>query len=160
MLKRLAVVPFRPQKRLLGRTFNCVPGIAITIKPRQQEASPFATPFPAVIIRMMSTVKPTNNPPASANGATTAATTTAAPPSSWIDTSSWIPPSAKPYLHLARVDKQVGTMLLLWPCCWSVALASPVEAWPAAALLMGKFAVGAFVMRGAGCTINDLWDKG
>lgn len=63
-------------------------------------------------------------------------------------------------MHLARADKQVGTMLLLWPCCWSVVLAAPVEAWPVAVLLMGKFAVGALVMRGAGCTINDLWDKG
>jgi len=49
-------------------------------------------------------------------------------------------------------------MLLLWPCCWSVALAGPAGALPDV-LLMGKFALGALVMRGAGCTINDLWDQ-
>jgi len=64
----------------------------------------------------------------------------------------------KPFLHLARADKQVGTLLLLWPCCWSTALAAPIGSLPDF-LLMGKFAIGAFVMRGAGCTINDMWDK-
>ena len=49
-------------------------------------------------------------------------------------------------------------MLLLWPCCWSVALAGPAGALPDV-VLMGKFALGALVMRGAGCTINDLWDQ-
>jgi 4-hydroxybenzoate polyprenyltransferase len=49
-------------------------------------------------------------------------------------------------------------MLLLWPCIWSTALAAPLGALPDA-VLIAKFAVGAFVMRGAGCTINDLWDQ-
>jgi len=65
---------------------------------------------------------------------------------------------AKPYLHLARADKQVGTLLLLWPCCWSTALAAPLGSLPDF-VLMSKFAVGALVMRGAGCTINDMWDR-
>jgi 4-hydroxybenzoate polyprenyltransferase len=78
--------------------------------------------------------------------------------SSWIDNSKIIPSKAKPYLHLARVDKQVGTLLLMWPCFWSVALAAPLGAFPDM-FLLAKFAVGAFVMRGAGCTINDLWDR-
>lgn len=76
---------------------------------------------------------------------------------SWID-HRYIHPTVRPYLHLARADKQVGTMLLLWPCIWSTALAAPLGVLPDVAL-MAKFAVGAFVMRGAGCTINDLWDK-
>ncbi|KAJ1381039.1 UbiA prenyltransferase family, partial [Ochromonadaceae sp. CCMP2298] len=63
-----------------------------------------------------------------------------------------------PYLYLARVDKQVGTLLLMWPCFWSTCLAAPMGGVPDLALL-AKFAVGSFVMRGAGCTINDLWDK-
>lgn len=81
-----------------------------------------------------------------------------APKASWIDTHPLIPSTLRPYLHLARVDKQVGTLLLLWPCCWSVALAAPLGSLPDV-ILMGQFALGAFVMRGAGCTINDLWDR-
>lgn len=77
---------------------------------------------------------------------------------SWIDNSSWIPVYAKPYLHLARADKQVGTMLLLWPCCWSVALAAPLGSLPDF-LLMFKFGLGAVIMRSAGCIINDIWDR-
>jgi 4-hydroxybenzoate polyprenyltransferase len=79
-------------------------------------------------------------------------------PESWIDRYSWIPKSARPYMHLARVDKQVGTLLLLWPCIWSTALAAPAGCLPDF-MIMGQFAVGAFIMRGAGCTINDLWDQ-
>ena len=84
--------------------------------------------------------------------------TTPSPMLSWIDTNPWIPAVVRPYLHLARADKQVGTMLLLWPCCWSTALAAPSGALPDM-LLLGTFALGALVMRGAGCTINDLWDQ-
>jgi 4-hydroxybenzoate polyprenyltransferase len=61
-------------------------------------------------------------------------------------------------MYLARVDKPIGTMLLFWPCCWGVALAAPMGALPDL-LLMVKFFTGAFIMRGAGCTINDLWDR-
>ena len=74
---------------------------------------------------------------------------------SWLDSA---PPSVKPYLLLARLDKPIGTWLLLWPCWWSIAIAAPAGCLPDA-MLMAQFAVGAFVMRGAGCTINDLWDK-
>lgn len=67
-------------------------------------------------------------------------------------------PIWKPYMELARMDKPIGSILLFWPCCWGVALATPSGVMPDL-LLMAKFGVGAFVMRGAGCTINDLWDK-
>ena len=80
------------------------------------------------------------------------------PSSSWIDNSKYIADWMKPYLHLARVDKQVGTVLLMWPCIWGVALAAPAGGLPDI-LLMSKFVIGSFVMRGAGCTINDLWDR-
>lgn len=56
------------------------------------------------------------------------------------------------------MDKLVGTALLFWPCCWSVALAAAPGSLPDL-LLVSKFALGAFVMRGAGCTINDMWDR-
>ena len=73
----------------------------------------------------------------------------------WVD--RYLPENLRPYARLARVDKPIGTWLLLWPCCWSTALATPVGAFPDIWLL-SLFGVGAFCMRGAGCTINDLWD--
>lgn len=76
-----------------------------------------------------------------------------APILTWIDTA--LPTSWRPYAHLARVDKPIGTFLLLWPCAWSTALAAA----PPDMALLGLFAAGAFFMRGAGCTINDLWDQ-
>jgi hypothetical protein len=83
--------------------------------------------------------------------------TLAPPPSSWID-SSMIPSAVRPYLHLARADKQAGTLLLLWPCIWGVSLAAPMGCLPDP-WLIAKFAIGSLVMRGAGCTINDIFDR-
>jgi len=57
-----------------------------------------------------------------------------------------------------RFDRPVGTMLLFWPCGWSIALSAEAGHLPDLYTL-GLFAAGAFVMRGAGCTINDMWDK-
>ena len=56
------------------------------------------------------------------------------------------------------MDKPIGTWLLLWPCWWSTALAATPGSPPDLSLLT-LFGVGAFVMRGAGCTINDIWDQ-
>jgi len=76
----------------------------------------------------------------------------------WVDTH--LPESFKPYARLARIDKPIGTWLLLWPCYWSTALASASQqAYIPDPYLLGLFGVGAVVMRGAGCTINDLWDR-
>jgi 4-hydroxybenzoate polyprenyltransferase len=75
------------------------------------------------------------------------------PVGNWID--RWIPPPARPYLRLMRLDRPIGTWLLLFPCWWSAALAA--DGWPDP-LLMALFAVGAVVMRGAGCTVNDIAD--
>ncbi|KAI8869112.1 4-hydroxybenzoate polyprenyl transferase, partial [Ramicandelaber brevisporus] len=75
----------------------------------------------------------------------------------WIDK---FPPSIRPYLFLTRLDKPAGTWLLYWPCTWSIGMAayngniSPSQTlW-----MLSVFGVGALVMRGAGCTINDMWD--
>uniref|UniRef100_UPI00358EFB2C 4-hydroxybenzoate polyprenyltransferase, mitochondrial isoform X1 n=1 Tax=Myxine glutinosa TaxID=7769 RepID=UPI00358EFB2C len=68
------------------------------------------------------------------------------------------PSSWKPFLYLMRVDKPIGTWLLFLPCTWSIALAAAPGTLPDARLL-ALFAVGAALMRGAGCTINDLWDR-
>ncbi|MBL8703102.1 MAG: 4-hydroxybenzoate octaprenyltransferase [Alphaproteobacteria bacterium] len=67
-----------------------------------------------------------------------------------------LPRGAIPYARLMRADRPIGTWLLLFPCWWGIALASP--RWPSLWLL-AVFAVGAFVMRGAGCTYNDIVDR-
>lgn len=59
------------------------------------------------------------------------------------------------YGELARWDRPIGAWLLFWPCAWGVALAPGPLAW----WLLPLFGVGAFAMRGAGCTINDLVDR-
>ncbi len=76
------------------------------------------------------------------------------PALTWIDRLA--PVWLRPYLHLARLDRPIGTWLLLLPCWWSVALAS--EGWPPASLI-ALFAAGALIMRGAGCTLNDIADR-
>lgn len=63
-----------------------------------------------------------------------------------------------PYLRLIRIDRPIGSWLLFWPCGWSIALSAAPGAWPDP-FMLGVFATGAFIMRGAGCTINDMWDK-
>jgi 4-hydroxybenzoate polyprenyltransferase len=81
-----------------------------------------------------------------------------APPGNWVD--AWAPAGLRPYLRLARFDRPVGAWLLLFPCWWGLCLAELARgsAYPNLwfALL---FAVGAFVMRGAGCVYNDIVDR-
>ncbi len=76
----------------------------------------------------------------------------------WVDTHA--PVWSRPYLRLARYDRPIGSWLLLMPCWWSAALAAgvarDVRSLPLVVLL---FFVGAFVMRGAGCTWNDITDR-
>jgi 4-hydroxybenzoate polyprenyltransferase len=74
----------------------------------------------------------------------------------WID--RWFPAELRPYLRLARLDRPIGTWLVLLPCWWSIALAAEPGGWPSLWLLI-LFAIGALVMRGAGCTINDMADR-
>ena len=72
----------------------------------------------------------------------------------WID--RYLPLAARPYARLARLDRPTGVWLLLLPCWWGVALASPgLPDWK----LLILFALGAIVMRAAGCTINDIADR-
>lgn len=81
-------------------------------------------------------------------------TVTDIPTNDWIDRQA--PRPLRPYLRLARLDRPIGTWLLLLPCWWGLALAS--KGWPDP-WLMTLFAVGAIVMRGAGCTLNDIVDR-
>jgi 4-hydroxybenzoate polyprenyltransferase len=76
----------------------------------------------------------------------------------WVD---WLAPSwSRPYLRLARFDRPIGSWLLLLPCCWSAAIAASV-ARDVSALpwVLALFFIGAFAMRGAGCTWNDITDR-
>ncbi|KAF9899699.1 Para-hydroxybenzoate--polyprenyltransferase, mitochondrial precursor (PHB:polyprenyltransferase) [Linnemannia zychae] len=79
-------------------------------------------------------------------------------PGTWVDR---MPKSVQPYLHLTRIDKPIGTWLLFWPCAWGITMASYSAHLPLTPTLstIGLFGIGAVIMRGAGCTINDLWDR-
>lgn len=80
-------------------------------------------------------------------------------PDHWVERLS--PPRFRPYLRLARLDRPIGTWLLLIPCWWGVALATsslPGTNWPDPILFV-LFAIGALVMRGAGCCWNDIMDR-
>ncbi|XWS54323.1 hypothetical protein CRYUN_Cryun10bG0080100 [Craigia yunnanensis] len=66
--------------------------------------------------------------------------------------------AAQPYAKLARLDKPIGTWLLAWPCMWSTTLASTPGHLPDFKM-MALFGCGALLLRGAGCTINDLLDR-
>ncbi|XP_052213724.1 4-hydroxybenzoate polyprenyltransferase, mitochondrial-like isoform X2 [Dreissena polymorpha] len=68
------------------------------------------------------------------------------------------PASVQPYLRLIRFDKPIGTYLLFWPCTWSIGLAATAGSLPSLYLIT-LFGLGSFIMRGAGCIINDMWDK-
>ena len=66
-----------------------------------------------------------------------------------------LPAALRPYAALMRIDRPIGTWLLFWPCAWSVALAGVEGQWA----LFAWFALGAFVMRSAGCAYNDIVDR-
>ena len=87
-----------------------------------------------------------------------AATRVADSTGNWVDTTA--PSWSRPYLRLARLDRPIGSWLLLMPCWWSVALAAgrahDLRSLPFDIVL---FFIGAFAMRGAGCTWNDITDR-
>lgn len=76
----------------------------------------------------------------------------------WVDTRA--PAWSRPYLRLARLDRPIGSWLLLLPCWWSSALAAVAahQVAPRVSHLV-LFFIGAFAMRGAGCTWNDIVDR-
>ncbi len=81
---------------------------------------------------------------------------------SWTDipASGWVarlPPKARAYAVLARFDRPIGAWLLFLPGLWSILLARQM-AKPTLWLLF-LFGLGAVVMRGAGCVVNDMWDR-
>ncbi|HEY7248586.1 MAG TPA: 4-hydroxybenzoate octaprenyltransferase [Xanthobacteraceae bacterium] len=75
----------------------------------------------------------------------------------WVDTIA--PRWTRPYLRLARLDRPIGSWLLLIPCWWSVGLAAVHAGTQVNVWHLILFLVGAFAMRGAGCTWNDIVDR-
>ena len=86
-------------------------------------------------------------------------TTPDAVPGNWV---AKTPTTVRPYLRLMRADRPIGTWLLLIPCWWgqSLAAAQGLGALDQHLFYAVLFAIGAFVMRGAGCTYNDIVDQG
>ena len=81
-----------------------------------------------------------------------------APKGNWVDL--YAPAAALPYLRLSRADRPIGTWLLLIPCLWGIALAAMESGYRVWDLwLVVSCALGAFLMRGAGCTWNDITDR-
>lgn len=72
-----------------------------------------------------------------------------------------LPNSLIPYAELMRMDKPIGTWLLYSPCTWSITMAAYTTSAPLlqTATMLGLFGAGALIMRGAGCTINDILDR-
>ena len=81
-----------------------------------------------------------------------------APPDKWVDL--YAPAGWRPWLRMSRADRPIGTWLLLLPCWWGRGLAMIADRpewrdlWIALACTLG-----AFLMRGAGCTWNDITDR-
>ena len=81
-----------------------------------------------------------------------------APAGNWVD--RWAPAATRPYLRLSRADRPIGTWLLLIPCLWGIALGAVLDGFRLWDLwLVLSCGLGAFVMRGAGCTWNDITDR-
>jgi len=76
----------------------------------------------------------------------------------WVDRLA--PASWRPYLRLSRADRPIGTWLLLLPCWWGALLAAGGSGWSLTVLwVLAGSAAGAWLMRGAGCTWNDITDR-
>jgi len=80
----------------------------------------------------------------------------------WTDIAAtgWVmrlPPRLRAYALLARIDRPIGAWLLFLPGLWSILLARPGA--HEAVWLVALFALGSVVMRGAGCVVNDMWDR-
>ncbi|KAL4790608.1 UbiA prenyltransferase family-domain-containing protein [Aspergillus venezuelensis] len=73
-----------------------------------------------------------------------------------------LPRSWVPYAELVRLDKPAGTYYLFFPCAFSTLIAANMTPGVSSLQVLGTtglFFAGALIMRGAGCAINDLWDR-
>ncbi|MCA3407059.1 MAG: 4-hydroxybenzoate octaprenyltransferase [Roseomonas sp.] len=77
-----------------------------------------------------------------------------------IRTGGWVarlPQGWRPYALLMRLDRPIGSWLLFLPGLWAFAMVAPD--WRQGLWLTALFGLGAVLMRGAGCVVNDLWDR-
>lgn len=77
-----------------------------------------------------------------------------------IRTGGWVarlPQAWRPYALLMRLDRPIGSWLLFLPGLWAFAMVAPD--WRQGLWLTALFGLGAVLMRGAGCVVNDLWDR-
>ncbi|KJZ72034.1 hypothetical protein HIM_08595 [Hirsutella minnesotensis 3608] len=131
------------------------PRLSVCIPPSARLPKYHGKNFHQTIVRLQ--IPNQASQPASADAAGPAYT----PPKSGV--LSLIPASWVPYAELMRIDKPTGTYYLFFPCLFSTLMAAPMLT-PAASLgsvfsYSLLFFTGALIMRGAGCTINDLWDR-
>ena len=94
-----------------------------------------------------------------ADSGAVAGTVADAPRGNWVD--RFAPAGTRPYLRLSRADRPIGTWLLLLPCWWGLALGilqTGRHVWFDLWIVVGC-AIGAVLMRGAGCTWNDISDR-
>ena len=77
----------------------------------------------------------------------------------WVD--NLAPIKLRPYLRLSRADRPIGTWLLLIPCWWGllIGILEDEKVFVSDAWLFVSCSIGAFLMRGAGCTWNDILDR-
>ncbi|KAE8385073.1 UbiA prenyltransferase family-domain-containing protein [Aspergillus alliaceus] len=131
----------RPRSTIAIRSKSIIHTGAATV--RYNSHAPFASPL---TVQSPSTAEPTS-------------ATRYTPPKTGLVAS--LPQSWIPYAELVRLDKPTGTYYLFFPCAFSTLLAAPLASSPPLQVLgtMGLFFTGALIMRGAGCTINDLWDR-
>lgn len=102
--------------------------------------------------------QPTRTPEANPPDIAPAGPVRDAPHDNWVDRLA--PLAARPYLRLSRADRPIGTWLLLIPCLWAIALAAGATGFRAWDIwLVLSCGAGAFLMRGAGCTWNDVTDR-
>src|SRR5438552_10446936 len=81
-----------------------------------------------------------------------------APVDNWVDRS--MPRGLRPYARLMRLDRPIGWWLLLLPCWWALTLAQIASGGGMPSLWYALlFLLGAIIMRGAGCTLNDIADR-
>lgn len=123
-------------------------------------SAPSVPPVPPVASASSASPNPVS---ATATAAATSAAAPLASPAAAAEPTTWVdkfPRAMQPYMRLLRLDKPIGTILLYWPGAWAITLAATelqlapgVPAW-----YLFLFGVGAIVMRGAGCVINDMWD--
>ncbi|MBO21447.1 MAG: 4-hydroxybenzoate octaprenyltransferase [Rhodospirillaceae bacterium] len=78
------------------------------------------------------------------------------PRGNWLD--RYAPAGTRPFARLMRLDRPIGTWLLLLPGWWALTITAQSGTWPNL-LWVALFGIGAILMRGAGCVINDFFDR-